>query len=79
MEEYRYHRERVGVFVQRVVVLSQKGYRYSILGEIWSAGPRTRSTRSSSPSTRYGSPGASGTYRKPEGLPNGHYFSFNRR
>ncbi len=79
MEEYRYHCETVEGFVQRAVVLSQKGYRYFISGEV----PERKAADEIDEKllTKYGLrlTRRQRTYRKSKGLPNGHYFRFSRR
>ena len=78
MEEYRFVCPSIDGFVQRVVVLSQRGYRYFVQGEVperkspeaidekFLAKYELRKTRRQR------------SYRKESGLSNGHYFRFGR-
>jgi len=79
MEEYRHHCETLEGFVQRAVVLSQKGYRYFISGEV----PQRKASEEVDEKllAKYGLrlTRRQRTYRKSKGLPNGHYFRFERR
>lgn len=79
MEEYRYECGSVAGFVQRAVVLSQRGYRYFVADEVPER--KDRGAVDAKMLSKYGVAltRRQRTYRKSKGLPNGHYFRVARR
>ena len=78
MEAYRYECESVEGFVQRAVVLAQRGYRYFVQGEAPERKPPAAVderllTKYDLRKTR-----RQRAYRKACGRPNGHYFRNER-
>jgi hypothetical protein len=78
MEEYRYECGSVAGFIQRVVVLSQRGYRYFVEGEIREG--RAPEEVDAKLLAKYDLrlTRRQRAYRKAQGLSNGHYVRFDR-
>lgn len=78
MEEYRYECASMEGFVQRVVVLAQRGYRHFVQGEV----PEHRSPEAVDEKflAKYDlrKTRRQRAYRKQIGLSNGHYFRYGR-
>lgn len=78
MEPYRYECESVEGFVQRAVVLAQRGYRYFVQGEVPERKEPAAIDKKLLAKYDLRKTRRQRAYRKSRGLPNGHYFRHGR-
>lgn len=78
MEPYRYECESVEGFVQRAVVLAQRGYRFFVQGEVPARKEPAAIDEKLLSKYELRKTRRQRAYRKSRGLPNGHYFRHGR-